>query len=308
VSTWQRTGTKIRRIDLNLFGGSVDLRGGTSTPRSEAFGALTSLAALACVTLLFSGLLLATRSTNVWLRMPIKVVAIASLGLLALQAMPALHLDGGRILRAWLWYLTDSPTTATKITGIYGHLVAVVLLGVGLALVARPGAWPFWGLASAVAGIQLESAVRRTLRSPAWRGAGASTTIRDLSFGPAKQIMVNRPVDDAVEQLLSSWFDRCITVVDLDGRPVGVLRLSDLRGTKRSMWDQILVGAVAKRLDQLARVSIDLNLDEAIAILEDNDGVAVIEDEGRIISIVTLGSLLIAMSDFTNRQRPARLG
>src|SRR5215468_7565662 len=44
---WRRHGAVVHRINLTLFGGSVDFTEGSSTPHDEAIGALTAFAVLA---------------------------------------------------------------------------------------------------------------------------------------------------------------------------------------------------------------------------------------------------------------------
>jgi CBS domain-containing protein len=297
AAVWRRQGTTIRRINLTLFGGSVELTEGTSTPRGEAIAALTAFAALATAASVLVGVALLTRHATTWLRAPVKTLAVAAVALAALQAMPALHLDGGRILHAWFWYLTDSPAAATRAAAIYAHLVAAALLGVGIVLVARPGEWPFWGLGAAVAGLQLEGAARRAVRRAAWPALDATTTLRDLALPIATRVSADSTIDDAVETLFKGQHDDGLLVID-GGEPSGVLGLIDLRGTRRSSWDRLTVGAVARPLTGLLRLPVELAVQEALALREDHSGVVVVEDEGRIIAVVTRGSLLAAFAEY----------
>src|SRR5215213_3853266 len=125
---WHRDGVIINRISLCLFGGFSDLSGGAWTPRREATGAITAFLALAGTAALLAGLAYLARHSTLWLRVPLKTIAIAAVGLAVLQALPALHLDGGHVFHAWFWYLTESASAATRAAAIYAHLVGASLI------------------------------------------------------------------------------------------------------------------------------------------------------------------------------------
>jgi hypothetical protein len=301
AGVWRRQGTSIRWINLTLFGGSVEVTEGTATPRGEAIGALTAFVALAAVAALLAGLAMLTRHSTAWLQAPVKTVAVAAVALVALQAMPALHLDGGRVLHAWFWYLTDSASAATRAAAMYAHLVAAALLGVGIVLVARPGEWPYWGLGAVVAGLQLEGAARRAVRRASWLPFDAATTIRVLSLPVATRVPAGTSIDDAVEQLLAASPDACLLIVGAGGAVQGTLRMIDLRGTRRSLWERTAVGDVARPLAELPRLAMDLPVQEALLQMEERNGVALVEDEGRVVAVVSRGSLLAAATDHLRR-------
>jgi len=301
VGVWRRQGTGIRRINLTLFGGAVELNEGTATPRGEAIGALTAFIALVVTASLLEGLSLLTRESTTWLQAPVKTVAVAAVSLAALQAMPALHLDGGRVLHAWFWYLTDSASAATRAAAMYAHLVAAALLGVGIVLVAKAGEWPYWGLGAVVAGLQLEGAARRAVRRATWLPFDAATTIRALGLPPAPKVAAGVSVDDAVETLLAGSPDVCLLVVGTDGEAMGTLRLVDLRNTRRSTWDHLTAGEVARPLIDAPRLPVDIPVQEAMLLLEERNDVAVVDDGSRIAAVVTRGSLLAAASDYLRK-------
>ncbi|HEY7030519.1 MAG TPA: CBS domain-containing protein [Thermomicrobiales bacterium] len=305
AGVWRRHGAVVHRINLTLFGGSVEFTEGAPTPRDEAIGALTAFAVLAVTASVLAGIALLTRHAATWLRAPLKTIAVAAVALAALQAMPALHLDGGRVLHAWFWYLTDSATAATRAAAIYAHLVAAALLGVGIVLVARTGEWPFWGLAAAVAGLQLEGGARRATRRTVWTSFETTTTLRALTLPPVVQVSADTSVDDAVETLLTGPANTCLLVVHPNGKPAGILRLLDLRGTRRASWDRLTAAEIARPLTEFPNLSVDLSLPEALVPFDDGNELAVVEDEGHVIAVVTRASLLAAFAEHL-RKKPSR--
>src|SRR5688500_6226935 len=97
--TIRRYGLAPRRTHLAVFGAVTDGVDAAPTPRVEALIGVAGLASLAAgVGLVFGFDLLTQPLSEVW-HGPIRTAAVALLGLAILQAMPALPLDGGQLLR-----------------------------------------------------------------------------------------------------------------------------------------------------------------------------------------------------------------
>ena len=56
------------------------------------------------------------------------VVAVANLGVAALNLLPGLPLDGGRMLRAAVWAATGDEATATRVAAGAGRVLGIALL------------------------------------------------------------------------------------------------------------------------------------------------------------------------------------
>ncbi len=131
-------GLPVRRILLYPLGGFSEIEQEPPTPGREflvsAAGPLLSLvlAALGYVVLLVThlgglpGLLI---QQLVWANL---LVGIFNL-------LPGLPLDGGRMLRAGVWKASGRPVTATIVAAWAGRVLAVAVLVVPVALLARGG-------------------------------------------------------------------------------------------------------------------------------------------------------------------------
>ncbi|MGH2604119.1 MAG: hypothetical protein ACRDJ9_32625, partial [Dehalococcoidia bacterium] len=160
-----RLGVTERRIDLYLFGGSPEIIDDTASPKTEMLAGIAGFVALALVAGICAALALATRGTSVQLHLPAKTLALAVGALALVQLSPALPLDGGRVFRAFVWYLADSPAAGVKAAALYAQLLAAALIGGGLILLSATGAFPFWGAGAAVIGLQLGTASRLAVHS-----------------------------------------------------------------------------------------------------------------------------------------------
>jgi Zn-dependent protease len=122
---------KVRSINLHFMGGATDIEGEATTPWREfviaVVGPLTSLAVGGIGWLVFqqvdSGLIGFTIGGLAW----------ANLVVGALNLVPGLPLDGGRVLQALIWGITRNRSTG-MVVGAWGGRVAAFGVVVGYPL------------------------------------------------------------------------------------------------------------------------------------------------------------------------------
>jgi Zn-dependent protease/CBS domain-containing protein len=128
----RRQGTPTREITLWMLGGVARSSGPFTSAGQEARVALAGplvSAALAAALVgagRIGGLPAAAGAVVVWL-------GWANLALLCFNMIPALPLDGGRLLRAALWRFGGSLVRATRIAARVSQLLAVALIALGAA-------------------------------------------------------------------------------------------------------------------------------------------------------------------------------
>lgn len=122
----RRFGLPVRSITLEFLGGFTEIAGEPSTPGQEfkiaVVGPLTSLA------IGFAALLLLIPLEGGLLTLTVGGLAGANIVLGALNLVPGLPLDGGRVLRAAVWRTTGSVHRGTIVAGWGGRVAAVLVL------------------------------------------------------------------------------------------------------------------------------------------------------------------------------------
>lgn len=229
----RRERMEIDGITLWLFGGVATFRGDFPSALAELRIALAGplvTAALIAAFAVLAGLGLPEAADGVvaWL-------AVINLVLLAFNLLPALPLDGGRVLHAVLWRVRDDRRFATTIGAGTGRVLAFVLISAGLALLfAGAGASGIWLAFLGWFLLQAATAERREL---VLRDALGDLRVSDL--------MVHRPVTADAGQSLSRFMDevahqhRFTTYPVLaDGRVVGLLPFARVAATPRAGWDE----------------------------------------------------------------------
>lgn len=282
-----RKGLEVEGITLWVFGGVSKLKQEASGPADEfrigVIGPLVSLglaAVFALVALALGALGTATLAVAVaqWL-------ALINALLGAFNLLPAFPLDGGRVLRAWLWRRSGDRGLATRRAAAVGRAFGVALIASGVFLFFV--GVPINGLWFALIGWFIFGAARAEESHVL-----LSAALRDVRAG---QVMTAQPavlpadmtLEDYVNHALSSRFTS-FPVVDAGGRVVGLLTMRRVRAAMAHGEQHSTVGQVAVPLAEVPQVS---PYDTATQLLEKlqgaPDGRALVFDGGRLVGIVS---------------------
>jgi hypothetical protein len=227
-------------------------------------------------------------------------VAVVLAGLLVVQAMPGLPLDGGHLLRGLVWYLTDSSAAGARAAAVYAQLIAFGLIGFGAVAFSFADAAPFWGLWAVIAGWQLGGEARAAVLRVRWQRLARGIHLGDL-VAPPLSLPGATTIEDAIEPLLGAGGDAPFLVGGADGRAIGVLRLANLRGCPRAEWDRRTVAEVTTPLAGLPRLEAERPAVDALALFDDLERrpvtipggpVVVIERDGAPLAVLDLRGVL----------------
>jgi Zn-dependent protease len=233
----RRESVEIEGITLWLFGGVARLRGTFPSAWSELRIALAGPAVSAVLGAVFlaigqlGGIPEQVDGVATWL-------GYINLVLLVFNLLPALPLDGGRVLHALLWRATDDLASSTRTAAGIGRGFGFLLIGIGLVSLAFGGSLS--GLWLAFIGLFLIQAASAEVQSFRLREAFAGVRVGD--------VMVRQPVTVEADASLAEFMDavayahRYTTypVVE-DGRVLGLLPFGRVARVPRSEWEQTRV-------------------------------------------------------------------
>jgi Zn-dependent protease len=287
----RRESMEIEGITLWLFGGVAAFRGEFPSALAELRIALAGplvTAVLASIFGLMTAVALPDPAGGVlaWL-------AVMNLLLLGFNLLPALPLDGGRVLHALVWGRTRDRRRATSVGAGAGRALGFVMIAGGLALVLGGAAGS--GIWFAFLGWFLLQAAMAEQRDLALREALGGLRVEDL--------MVHRPVVAPAGEPLNRFIDEVAhvhrfttyPVVD-DGKVVGLLPFARVAATPRVRWDDSTVRDCMLSLAECAVVSPGAPLLDALAEMERQGRTrALVLEEGELaglLSITDVGRLV----------------
>ncbi len=235
-------GIRVPRITLFLFGGVSEMESEPTTPKTEFLIAIVGPAMSLLLGLIFStlaGILAPAEFADLLIRD--QAGALQSLAPLTtllfwlgpvnfilgvFNLVPGFPLDGGRVLRATVWWLTGSLERATRTAAGAGRLFGWLLMALGVMQVlsgaAVQGLWLVligWFLSSAASSSYSQMMMRRTLQ-----GCRVEDVMRTHFETVDADIPVARFIDDF---LLKS--NQRLWPVTAAGRLVGFANLETIQ-------------------------------------------------------------------------------
>jgi Zn-dependent protease len=118
------------RITLDALGGRTDIKTPSQTPAQELLIAIVGPLASALIGTLA---LMASRSLDDgFLAVTLWSVGVVNLVLAIANMIPGMPLDGGRVLRALIWWITGNEVTGVKVAAWMGRAAAVAAVVWGI--------------------------------------------------------------------------------------------------------------------------------------------------------------------------------
>ncbi len=297
----RRDGMEIEGITLWLFGGVAKFKG-----MFPSAGAEFRIAVAGPLVSLFLGLLFL--GIPIVLGLPAAVDGVLfwlgyiNLALLVFNLLPALPLDGGRILRALLWYARGEFASATHLAALIGRGFgyAFVVAGVAALVFLNPvtGIWLAfvgWFLLQAAGAEDRYVAARQALRGLRVRDVMARdpvTTPSDLTLGEfLDEVVVSRPFTTYP--------------VTEDGDAVGLLRFRSVAEVPRGDWDRRTVRETMIPREDVPVVAEDEELVDAAGELSESPvNRALVLDGDRLVGLLSVTDVARALEMRGAGRRP----
>jgi Zn-dependent protease len=302
----RRDGMEIEGITLWLFGGVAKFRG-----QFPSAGAEFRIAVAGPLVSLALGLFFSLVPAAVSLPEVVDGVAAwlgyINLTLLVFNLLPALPLDGGRILRSILWQVRGDFASATRISASIARVIAYLLIAAGIFLLVFrdefSGAW------LAFVGWFLLQAAGAESRFLATREALGDARVADLMVRNPVAVRADLTLGEFMDEV--AWVGRYTTypVVDATGRPLGLLPFRRVAEVPRAEWDRRHVRDCVVPLEQVPRLDQDEPLADALADLSQSDvrrGLVI--DDGRLVGLLSITDLMRALEVGRSRRRSLAAG
>lgn len=188
--------------------------------------------------------------------------------LAAFNMIPGFPLDGGRVLRATLWYFQGDKRRATHTAARTGQIIAMVFMGYGI--IRFFGAGSFGGLWIAVIGWFLLNAAGASVMQQEVLTGLRGLRVRDVMTPDCVRVKPETSLDTLANQYVLRTGQRCFLVAD-DQHTRGLIVASDLKAIDRDRWKDTPVETVMHPLDRVKTVRPETTLAEALEVMGRHD-------------------------------------
>jgi Zn-dependent protease len=275
----------VRGITLFMFGGVAQIGREPQTPGAEFRIAIAGPAVSFGLAGLF-GLLYLLDQNIPYLSAPSRYLMQINFMLGLFNLIPGFPLDGGRVLRAAIWRLTNSYDKATRAASISGQVVAFGFIGFGIFQVFTGsfinGLWMGfigWFLLNAASGAYSQLKVQRAL---------SSLTVSQAMDRDAIEITHLTPLSQLVEWYVLARGKTNFYVMQ-DGMLAGILTMKEISSVPQEKWPFTPAQRVMTPLRTMVQIQPDMELLQAVEAMENaRVGHAPVIDCGILVGILSL--------------------
>jgi Zn-dependent protease len=291
----RRLGVTVDGITLWLFGGVARLSGEAATPGIEARIAIAGPVVSLALAIAFGAATFALDVTGgpalieggcLWL-------AVANVTLLLFNLVPAFPLDGGRLLRAWLWQRRHDRYSATSGAAWLGRMCAFLMIGLGLLELFVQGALS--GLWLILLGWFLMSAARNEAAQVMMRGALGGLRVgevmsRDPTLAPGWIT-----VDEFMRSYAPLATAGAFALKTFDGALDGLVTLARLARVPQEERHVRRVRDFGIAMEQLAQASPGELLTAVLDRFVTSDGQMLVIDGGKLVGTLSTTDITRAL-------------
>ena len=288
-------GLPVRAITLFALGGVAQIEKEASDAKTEFWmgiaGPITSaLIGVICLSIAAGiGWTPARDHQSPWAAM-LGWLGVINIALAVFNMIPGFPLDGGRVLRAIVWWITGSPGRATRVATAIGQFVAFAFIIYGLFRFFNGAG--FGGLWLTFIGWFLLDAARSTYAQFETIERLRGVRVRDVMTNDLPVVDENTNLQTFVNDHLLRSGKRCF-IVEENGRVAGIVTTHEVKDVDREKWSQLTVRDVMLPLTRLHAVKPSTSLTEVLETMgrEDVNQLPVMSND-HLAGIVSRGHIL----------------
>ncbi len=283
----QKQGIRIKSITLFVFGGIAQMVGECRSPAGE----MKIAAAGPALSLFISGIFwtIVFVFKRDMATSPVLAIsyflAYTNMMLAVFNLIPGFPLDGGRMLRAFIWKRTSNLSKATLITSRIGKGFAILLIIGGL--------WDLLhgvfisGLWLIFVGMFLQQAADEGYRQTLLHRTLSSVKIRNIMVSPVIVVNDNMPLDHIVNDFFFRYRYNSFPVVSGDNI-AGIISIHDIKVVEKEKWPYTMVRDIMHTEIAAFSISPESGALEALdKMIDTHRGRLVVLEDTRIVGMIS---------------------
>ncbi len=272
----------IINITLFIFGGVAQMKGEPSHPNAEFKIAIAGPMTSFFLAMIFFIMYLLIE--NLIARALFQYLSQVNLILGFFNLIPGFPMDGGRVIRAYIWNKTGDFFHATRKASNYGQKIAFFFIIVGLfSLFAGipSGLWLMivgWFLYTAAQSSYQQASLQETLNGIQVK----DIMVKDIVFMPP-----DITIDNAVYDHFLRYGFGGFPVIDKDNI-YGFITLKEIKDVPRERWNVVKVSEICKPHEQKLEISEKDSAIKALELMINEDaGRLIVKDGDKLVGLIT---------------------
>lgn len=262
----QHYNLNVSEIEFHMFGGVSRIEEEPKTPRSEMFiAAVGPLTSLIIGTILLMAiniqLIFSNTSPSPIIFTTLLYSGFSNLALGIFNLLPAFPMDGGRILRAYLWKKKENLLAATKTASKVGKIISYGLIAYGFIQIFLFGV--IGGLWLIVIGWFLNSTSKNAYTQTKYQVKLSKINTGEIFDSLENKISTNSTISDAIRDYFIKYKETYFPVADDNGKVIGIIDIEKIKNIPRNSRKEHKVGDYMKEISKFPIVDDDSSAKEA---------------------------------------------
>lgn len=288
----KKHGMHMKGITLFIFGGVAEMTEEPVSPKAEfAMAVVGPISSLAIAFILYGIYRVSEGIISTPVQGVIRYLAWINGILAVFNMVPAFPLDGGRVLRSFLWEWKKNLQAATRITSKIGAGFGIVLIIFGVFNIFNRnfigGMW--WVLI----GMFLHSAARMSYQQLLVRKALEGEPVERFMKADPITVPPSITIEKLVEDYVYRYHHKLFPVVDND-KLIGCVTTRQVKEVSRENWAQTTVGDIAEGCSDDNTVSPETDAVKALKSMHGTGSsrLMVVEGKDKLVGIISLKDIM----------------
>lgn len=279
----------VRSINLFIFGGVAQIQQEPKSAGAEFRIAIAGPLVSLLLAGVFGGLYLLDQQIPI-LAAPSLYLMRINFVLALFNMIPGFPLDGGRVLRAIIWWRTNNMRRATQIASISGQIIAFGFIAIGIFTAINGqfmnGAW------LAFIGWFLQNAAATSYAQVNLQEVLSGVKVSQAMSRDCTQVSPLTPVSQLVNEQVLAQGRQCFFIGEL-GNPVGYITTQEITNLPQSKWGFTTAQQIMVPITRQKPVDVDSELLSALQSMENGQVTHVAVSEGNeIVGIISKDQVL----------------
>jgi Zn-dependent protease len=291
----RQLGIPVRQITLFIFGGVSEMDHTDSSSAGSEFRITIAgpLASFVLAMIFMTAAIMVKGSVERITLEMLHYLYYVNFLLAAFNLIPGFPLDGGRVLRSYLWSRTGDLARATRSAARVGELFAITIMGMGVFAVLMmhivPGVWLL------LVGLFLKNSAEREYRSFELRFGLQDFKLREVMVPPTA-VTTSMTISEFINHYVFHYHYRTFPVLEND-RFVGMIEVKSIRAVPTEHWEQVKIGGYLSDPSTFCVLSPDMEATDALrTFVTRKCSKAAVVHNGQLLGMLTPSDLFRLIS------------
>lgn len=282
-------GVTIKKINLFMFGGVAQMSKPPQTAVQEFLMAIAGPLASFVLSIFFGIFWFGLRLTN-FKFLPIIAffgyLSLINLSLGIFNLLPGFPMDGGRILRSILWYLTEDLLSSTRIASILGQIIGYGMAAFGFLSIFIYQLQSFGGIWFIVLGLFLQNLAKTSYKQEIIRSSLETIFVRDVMRRDVQTINPDITINDLVKNWFMIYSHKIFPVLE-NGKIIETITTEDVKIIPKDRWLTTKVKEVLRPVKDTQLIDSNVNVIDAISKMNDKQlDYLLVTDQNKFLGII----------------------